>query len=92
MGEHQNRRFRQNRNQPWNVAPRRLSSAPVGKKMVVLAPWHKGTEPEGLIPLYINPGSAFGAGTMRALRSSSNYGDFVKPGMTTADIGTGSGY
>ena len=60
--------------------------------MVVLAPWHKGTEPEGLIPLYINPGSAFGTGYHESTQIVLELmEDFVKPGMTTADIGTGSG-
>jgi ribosomal protein L11 methyltransferase len=80
-------------NQPWNVASEEaFPPLSVGKKMVVLAPWHKGTEPEGLIPLYINPGSAFGTGYHESTQIVLELmEDFVKPGMTTADIGTGSG-
>ncbi|MDD4160123.1 MAG: 50S ribosomal protein L11 methyltransferase [Synergistaceae bacterium] len=80
-------------NQPWNVAAEEaFPPLPVGKSMVVLAPWHKGTEPEGLIPLYINPGSAFGTGYHESTQIVLELmEDFVKPGMTTADIGTGSG-
>ncbi|MEG1641622.1 MAG: 50S ribosomal protein L11 methyltransferase [Synergistaceae bacterium] len=80
-------------NQPWNVAAEEaFPPLPVGKGLVVLAPWHKGTEPEGLLPLYINPGSAFGTGyhesTQIVLEILEQY---IKPGMVTADIGTGSG-
>ena len=80
-------------NQPWNVASEEaFPPLPVGKTMVVLAPWHKGTEPEGLIPLYINPGSAFGTGYHESTQIVLELmEEFVKPGMTTADIGTGSG-
>ncbi|NLX84097.1 MAG: 50S ribosomal protein L11 methyltransferase [Synergistaceae bacterium] len=80
-------------NQPWNVASQEaFPPLPVGKTLVVLAPWHKGTEPEGLIPLYINPGSAFGTGYHESTQIVLELmEEFVKPGMTTADIGTGSG-
>jgi len=80
-------------NQPWNVSSEdAFPPLPVGKSLVVLAPWHKGSEPEGCIPLYINPGSAFGTGyhesTQIVLELLERY---IKHGMTTADIGTGSG-
>lgn len=80
-------------NQPWNVqAQEAFPPLPVGKNLVVLAPWHKGTESRDRIPLYINPGSAFGTGyhesTRIALRLMEEY---MKPGMVSADIGTGSG-
>lgn len=80
-------------NQPWNVQSEdAFPPLPVGKGLVVLAPWHKGTEPEGRTALYINPGSAFGTGyhesTQIVLELLEEY---IKPGMTTADIGTGSG-
>ncbi|MDO4988478.1 MAG: 50S ribosomal protein L11 methyltransferase [Synergistes sp.] len=80
-------------NQQWHVAVRdAFPPLPVGKNLVVLAPWHKGTEPEDRIPLYINPGSAFGTGyhesTQIVLELLEKY---MTPGATTADIGTGSG-
>lgn len=80
-------------NQPWNVASEEaFPPLPVGRNMVVLAPWHKGTEPEGRTPLYINPGSAFGTGYHESTQIVLELmEDLVKPGMTTADIGTGSG-
>lgn len=80
-------------NQPWNVvAEDAFPPLPVGKGLVVLAPWHKGKEPKELLALYINPGSAFGTGyhesTQIALELLESH---IKHGMTMADIGTGSG-
>lgn len=80
-------------NQPWNVAAEEaFPPLPVGHGLVVLAPWHKGTEPADRMPLYINPGSAFGTGyhesTQIVLELLEYY---LKPGVITADIGTGSG-
>ena len=71
---------------------RGIPPLPVGKRLVVLAPWHKGTEPQGRIPLYINPGSAFGTGYHESTQIVLELmEDYMKPGMVTADIGTGSG-
>ncbi|MDO5114828.1 MAG: 50S ribosomal protein L11 methyltransferase [Synergistaceae bacterium] len=80
-------------NQPWHVAAQdAFPPLPVGRGLVVLAPWHKGTEPEGKTALYINPGSAFGTGyhesTQIALELLEKY---IKEGDVAADIGTGSG-
>lgn len=80
-------------NQPWNVAAEEaFPPLPVGRGLVVLAPWHKGSEPSDRTALYINPGSAFGTGyhesTQIVLELLEKY---IRPGVTTADIGTGSG-
>lgn len=65
---------------------------PVGEHLVVMAPWHKGKEPEDRIPLYIYPSSAFGTGyhesTQIALGLLEKY---IQPGDTVIDIGTGTG-
>lgn len=64
----------------------------VGDRLVVLAPWHKHKVPLGRIPIYIEPGSAFGTGyhasTQIALRLLEKY---LKPGDKVLDVGTGSG-
>ena len=80
-------------NQPWNVAAEEACPPlPVGKGLVVLAPWHRGTEPKDRMPLYINPGSAFGTGYHESTQIVLELlEEFIRPGMTTADIGTGSG-
>jgi ribosomal protein L11 methyltransferase len=65
---------------------------PVGKRFVVTPPWeHPELTPEQ-IPLVIDPGMAFGTGshptTQLCLVAIE---DYLKPGQTVADIGTGSG-
>lgn len=80
-------------NQPWNVASEEaFPPLEVGDGLVVLAPWHKGSEPAGRLALYINPGSAFGTGyhesTQIALELLEKK---IKDGDVVADIGTGSG-
>ena len=80
-------------NQPWNVAAEEaFPPLPVGRALVVLAPWHRGTEPADRTPLYINPGSAFGTGyhesTQIVLELLEKY---LRAGDVAVDVGTGSG-
>jgi ribosomal protein L11 methyltransferase len=67
----------------------------VGRRIVVMAPWHKGKEPEGRMPIYINPGSAFGTGyhesTQIALELFERYLDGGGEAGDVIDIGAGSG-
>jgi len=66
----------------------------VGDKFVILAPWHRGTESAGRIPLYIYPATAFGTGyhesTQIALKLLEKNKEKIH-GRKVADIGTGSG-
>ena len=86
-------------NQPWTTqSEEAFPPLAVGQNLVVLAPWHMGTEPAGRVPLYINPGSAFGTGyhesTQVALELFEHWlgGPKGKPdGFRALDIGTGSG-
>ena len=65
---------------------------PVGEGLVVLAPWHRGSEPEGRMPLYIYPGSAFGTGYHESTQIVLVLLERMKlAGLEGADIGTGSG-
>lgn len=80
-------------NRQWHTAWKdAFPPLDVGRRFVVLAPWHRGKEPLGRIPLYIYPGSAFGTGyhestqIMLELLESHAF-----PGMTAVDIGSGSG-
>jgi ribosomal protein L11 methyltransferase len=84
-------------NQPWSLQSEdAFPPLNVGNGLVVLAPWHRGKEPSGRIPIYINPGSAFGTGyhesTQAALelfeRCSSRRGGAFPSVM---DVGAGSG-
>ena len=64
----------------------------VGERLVVLAPWHRGSEPKGRIPLYIYPGSAFGTGYHESTQIVLSLLERkVRTGDVIADIGTGSG-
>jgi ribosomal protein L11 methyltransferase len=67
----------------------------VGRRMVVMAPWHKGKEPEDSTPIYINPGSAFGTGyhesTQIALELFERYLDGGGEAGDVIDVGAGSG-
>ena len=66
----------------------------VGEGFVVMAPWRRGTEPKGRMPLYIYPATAFGTGyhesTQIALRLLEKNIDKIQ-GKKGVDIGTGSG-
>ena len=80
-------------NRSWHTAWKEaFPPLPVGKGLVVMAPWHKGNEPEGRLPLYIYPGSAFGTGyhesTQIALELLEKH---LAPGDELVDVGCGSG-
>lgn len=87
-------------NQQWSVqSEEAFPPLAVGHTMVVLAPWHKGREPENRKPIYINPGSAFGTGyhestqvalelLEEAVSQAALAGRAVKRAI---DVGTGSG-
>lgn len=65
---------------------------PVGKGLVVLAPWHKEDAPKDRVHIYIEPGTAFGTGyhasTQIALELLERN---LKSGWKVLDVGTGSG-
>ncbi|MDR2528247.1 MAG: 50S ribosomal protein L11 methyltransferase [Synergistaceae bacterium] len=65
---------------------------PVGEKLVVMAPWHKGKEPPGRTVLYICPGSAFGTGWHESTQIALSLVErFIRSGDTVVDVGTGTG-
>jgi ribosomal protein L11 methyltransferase len=87
-------------NQPWSVqSEEAFPPLEVGDGLVVLAPWHKEKVPDGRIPLYINPASAFGTGyhesTQVILRLlERHFADRSRSGENVSDVidvGTGSG-
>jgi ribosomal protein L11 methyltransferase len=64
----------------------------IGERLVVIPSWESYTVSAGEIPLYLDPGMAFGTGThpttalcLRRLEQ------LVKPGARVLDVGTGSG-
>ena len=64
----------------------------VGRRLVVTPPWeHPELDPDD-IPLVIDPGMAFGTGSHPTTQLClTALEDYVKPGASVADIGTGSG-
>lgn len=64
----------------------------VGERLVVIPSWESYDLQEGDLPLYLDPGMAFGTGThpttSLCLRSLERV---VKPGARVIDVGTGSG-
>lgn len=80
-------------NRSWHTAWKEaFPPLSVGEGLVVLAPWHKGNEPEGRLPLYIYPGSSFGTGyhesTQIALELLEKH---LAPQEELVDVGCGSG-
>ncbi|MDO9509182.1 MAG: 50S ribosomal protein L11 methyltransferase [Thermovirgaceae bacterium] len=80
-------------NRQWHTAWKEaFPPLEVGRNFIVMAPWHKGSEPGDKIPLYIYPGSAFGTGYHESTQIALELlEEFIKPGMTVVDVGTGSG-
>ena len=66
---------------------------PVGKKLMVMAPWHEKEEmPSGRMPIYIFPSSAFGTGYHESTQIAlSLLEGAVKKDDVILDIGTGTG-
>ncbi|MBR1657705.1 MAG: 50S ribosomal protein L11 methyltransferase [Synergistaceae bacterium] len=66
---------------------------PVGKGLIVMAPWHEDEEiPDGRMPIYIYPASAFGTGYHESTQIAlSLLEEIVRTGDTILDVGTGTG-
>jgi ribosomal protein L11 methyltransferase len=81
------------KNQKWDT--QHFDAFPplnVGRAFVVMAPWHKGEDKSGRMPLYIYPASAFGTGYHESTRIALELmEDAVKRGDTMLDVGTGTG-
>ena len=64
----------------------------VGRRFYLVPEWRDDPAPPGRFRIIVNPGMAFGTGvhetTQLCLESME---DFVRPGMTVLDVGTGSG-
>ena len=80
-------------NRPWHTEHMdAFPPLPVGAGLVVTAPWHKGGEPAGRMPVYIYPSSAFGTGYHESTQIALSFVErFVKGGDVVLDVGTGSG-
>ena len=79
-------------NRPWNTEW--MDAFPplnVGKKLVVMAPWHAGKEDPGRLPIFIYPGTAFGTGYHQSTQAVLTLLErWLHEGDAVADIGCGS--
>lgn len=64
----------------------------IGNKTTVKAPWHEYEPAEGEVVIELDPGMAFGTGLHPTTRLClTMLEDYLKPGQTVIDVGTGSG-
>ncbi len=64
----------------------------VGRRLIVTPPWESPVLAPDDIPLVIDPGMAFGTGSHPTTQLClTALEDYVKPGQSVADVGTGSG-
>jgi len=64
----------------------------VGDRLVVVPTWEDYTPAAGEIPLYLDPGMAFGTGTHATTALCLRWmEELVQPGSRVIDVGTGSG-
>jgi ribosomal protein L11 methyltransferase len=69
-----------------------LQPMEVGRRFFLVPEWRDDPAPEGRFRITINPGMAFGTGVHETTRLCIEaLEDFVRPGMTVLDVGTGSG-
>ena len=75
---------------PWHT--QHLEAFPpleAGRELVVMAPWHRDSAPEGRIPILIYPASAFGTGYHESTRIALELlEEAVRKDDTIVDVGT----
>src|SRR3954451_4830477 len=69
-----------------------LQPMEVGRKFFLVPEWRDDPAPEGRFRIVVNPGMAFGTGVHETTRLCIEaLEDYLRPGMTVLDVGTGSG-
>jgi len=86
-------RERQEEDRDWVQSSRDLlQPLAVGRRFFLVPEWRDDPAPAGRMRITVNPGMAFGTGfhesTQLCLEAME---DFVRPGVTVLDVGTGSG-
>jgi ribosomal protein L11 methyltransferase len=86
-------RLRQEEQRDWVQAARDLlQPMEVGRRFYLVPEWRDDPTPPGRFRIVVNPGMAFGTGlhgtTQLCIEALE---DFLKPGMSVLDVGTGSG-
>jgi ribosomal protein L11 methyltransferase len=86
-------RQREEEQRDWVQAARDLlQPMEVGRRFFVAPEWRDDPVPEGRLRIVVNPGMAFGTGVHETTRLCLEaMEDYLKPGMSVLDVGTGQG-
>jgi ribosomal protein L11 methyltransferase len=86
-------RERQEEQRDWVQSARDLlQPMEIGRRFFLVPEWRDDPAPEGRFRIAVNPGMAFGTGVHESTRLCIEaLEEFVRPGMTELDVGTGSG-
>jgi ribosomal protein L11 methyltransferase len=86
-------REREEEQRDWVQSARDLlQPMEVGRRFFLAPEWRDDPTPEGRFRIVVNPGMAFGTGVHETTRLCIEaLEDFLEPGMTVLDVGTGSG-
>ena len=69
-----------------------LQPMEVGRRFFLVPEWRDDAAPEGRFRIAVNPGMAFGTGVHETTRLCMEaLEDYLQPGMSVLDVGTGSG-
>ena len=69
-----------------------LQPMEVGRRFFLVPEWRDDAAPEGRFRIAVNPGMAFGTGVHETTRLCIEaLEDYLQPGMSVLDVGTGSG-
>jgi ribosomal protein L11 methyltransferase len=69
-----------------------LQPTEVGRRFFLVPEWRDDPAPEGRFRIAVNPGMAFGTGVHETTRLCMEaLEDYLQPGMSVLDVGTGSG-
>ncbi len=81
------------RDEDWaNSWKRSFNAIPAGRGLLVVPEWLRPENPEGRLPIFLNPGMIFGTGEHASTRlCMAALEDYVKGGEEVFDLGSGSG-
>ena len=86
-------RLREEEDRDWVRTARELMRPmAVGRRFYLVPAWRDDAAPDGRLRIAVNPGLAFGTGVHETTRLCMEaLEDYLSPGMTVLDVGTGSG-
>ena len=93
MGLYPGSTFRVEEQRDWVASARELlQPMEVGRRFFLVPEWRDDPAPTGRFRIAVNPGMAFGTGVHETTQLCIEVlEEFVRPGMTVLDVGTGSG-